>query len=142
MQARLRVLVIEDDLDTSVTTVELLRALGCDAEPVLNGGSGIAAARTFRPDFILLDVGLPDSSGWEVAAAIKAEHPSVRIFAVTGRADDESRRLSFAAGCEAHLVKPVDPAIFQALFATPRPAQAAAQRDALLPEMGRSGPPV
>ncbi|HEY5897562.1 MAG TPA: response regulator [Burkholderiales bacterium] len=132
-----RVLVIEDNLDHAITTVLLLRDLGHEVECALNGGSGLAAARTFRPDVVLLDVGLPDELGWDVARLLKREHPRLRIFAVTGRSAEEDRRRSLEAGCEAHLVKPVDAAAYEALLATPRPADNL--RDALRRELGRDG---
>ncbi len=130
-----RVLVIEDNLDHAITTVLLLRDLGHEVESALNGGAGLAAARSFHPDIVLLDVGLPDELGWDVARLLKREHPHLRIFAVTGRSSEDDRRRSLESGCEAHLVKPVDGATYQALLGAPRAAENL--RDALHQELSR-----
>jgi two-component system CheB/CheR fusion protein len=110
---RRRILVVEDNLDHAVSTVLLLRTMGHEVESALNGGAALATARTFRPDVVLLDLGLPDSSGWEVARRLKQEHRKLRIVAVTGRSSDEDRAQSMQAGCDAHLVKPVMPATLE-----------------------------
>ena len=119
-QGKRRVLVIEDNLDHAITSVMLLRELGHEVESALNGGAGLASARTFKPEVVLLDVGLPDSLGWDVARQLKDEHPQVRIFAVTGRSADADRERSLQAGCEAHIVKPVKVAVYEALLGSAR----------------------
>ena len=131
-----RILVIEDNLDHAISTVLLLRSLGHEVECALNGGAGLAAARTFRPDVVLLDVGLPDSLGWEVARQLKEEHPQVRIFAVTGRAAEADRQRSLEAGCEAHFVKPVKAAVYEDLLGAPK-ARSENLREALNRELGK-----
>ena len=108
-----RILVVEDNLDQAVSTVLLLRTMGHEVESALNAGAALATARTFRPDVVLLDLGLPDSSGWDVARRLKEEHRKVRIVVVTGRSSDEDRARSMQAGCDAHLVKPVMPSALE-----------------------------
>lgn len=130
-----RILVVEDNLDHAITTIELLSDMGHEVQSALNGGAGLAAARTFRPELVLLDVGLPDSNGWDVARQLKAEHPHIRVVAVSGRAGDADRARSLEAGCEAHLVKPVAPAVYEDLLAERSPS--ANLRDALLQELDR-----
>lgn len=115
-----RVLVIEDDLDQATSTVLLLRSMGHVVECALNGGAGIAAARSFRPDVVLIDVGLPDTQGWEVARLLREENPGMRLVAVTGRNGEADRKRSLEAGCEAHLVKPVEPSVYAELLSAPR----------------------
>lgn len=129
-----RILVIEDDLDQATSTVLLLRGMGYVVESALNGGAGIAATRSFRPDVVLIDVGLPDTQGWEVARRLRDENPGMRLIAVTGRNAEADRKRSAEAGCEAHLVKPVDPSVYAALFGT---QQAANLRDAFLQQIKR-----
>ena len=65
---------------------------------------------------VLLDLGLPDGDGWELARALKAEHPAVRIVVVTGWAREADRLRSAQAGCDAHLVKPVNPRVLEAVL--------------------------
>lgn len=131
-----RVLVIEDNLDHAISTVLLLRELGHEVQSALNGGAGLATARSFRPDVVLLDVGLPDSLGWEVARQLKEEHPRIRVFAVTGRSAEADRQRSLQSGCEAHFVKPVKVSVYEELLGVPR-ARTANLRDALNQELER-----
>jgi len=117
MASARRILVIEDDLDHAVTTVLLLREMGHEVQSALNGGAGLASARTFRPEIVLLDVGLPDSLGWDVARQLKAEHPHVRVVAISGRSAQADRQRSLEAGCEDHFVKPVAPQVYERIVA-------------------------
>jgi CheY-like chemotaxis protein len=90
--------------------VRLLKLLGNDAMAVHDGGAAIEAVRTFRPQFVLLDIGLPGLDGYEVAAALRGDelHRDAVIIAVSGYGQEEDRRRSLAAGFDHHLVKPVD----------------------------------
>jgi CheY-like chemotaxis protein len=104
-----RVLIIEDNLD-SVHALSLLVAdMGHTVEYAINGYVGLEVARRFRPDVVLLDIGLPGLDGYEVCSGIKSdpELRQTRIVVVTAFAQDEYRVRSMAAGCELHLVKPV-----------------------------------
>ena len=84
--------------------------LGNDAVAVYDGREAQAAARTFRPDYVLLDIGLPGMNGYDVAVALRADETLGEpvIVAVSGYGQEEDRRRSFAAGFDHHLVKPVD----------------------------------
>ncbi len=114
-----RILVVEDNLDHAATTVELLRDMGHDAVSALSGFAALAHARSFRPHIVLLDIGLPDRNGWELARLLRREHGDLRIIAVTGRSQQEDRAHSIDAGCEAHLVKPVDPRVLESMLCLP-----------------------
>jgi len=105
-----RILVVEDNEDTARGMVRLLKLLGNDATAVYDGRAAIDVARTFRPDFILLDIGLPGMNGYDVAASLRADGTlaDAVIVAVSGYGQEEDRRRSFAAGFDHHLVKPVD----------------------------------
>ena len=84
--------------------------------------SAIEVARTFRPDFVLLDIGLPGMDGYEVAAALREDEvlKDAVIIAISGYGQEEDRRRVHAAGFDHHLVKPVD---FDSLDLAHRPAR-------------------
>jgi CheY-like chemotaxis protein len=90
--------------------VRLLKMLGNEVIAVHNGLAAIESARTFRPDFVLLDIGLPGMDGYQVASALREDEAQkdTVIIAVSGYGQDEDRRRSQAAGFDHHLVKPVD----------------------------------
>jgi CheY-like chemotaxis protein len=85
----------------------------------INGFAAIDVARTFRPDVILLDIGLPDYRGDEIARQLKFEPglERVRIIAVTGRSDEKTQRRVLENGCEAFYVKPLAPATLEEILA-------------------------
>ena len=106
-----RVLVIDDDLDGMQTLATLLRHMGHQVEFAINGDAGLQAARRMQPEVVLLDLNMPGTDGFEVARRLNADrtlrrHP--RIIAITGHSGEDYRSRSLAAGCEQHLVKPVD----------------------------------
>ena len=105
-----RVLVIDDDLDGMQTLAMLLRHMGHEVEFAINGDAGLAAARRMKPEIVLLDLNMPGTDGFEVARRLNADHTlrTPRIIAITGHSGDDYRTRSLAAGCEEHLVKPVD----------------------------------
>jgi CheY-like chemotaxis protein len=104
------VLIVEDNLDTVHSLVLLLRDMGHRVDYAINGYAALEAARRSPPEIVLMDLGLPGMDGFEVSRRLKKEPAleGVRIFAVTAYGDDEARARALEAGCEAHLVKPVD----------------------------------
>jgi two-component system CheB/CheR fusion protein len=110
--------VVEDNLDSVHSMAVLLKAMGHEVQFAINGFAAIDAARTFRPQVILLDIGLPDFKGDEIARQFKYEPglENVRIIAITGLpiADVEQRALN--AGCERVFAKPMDPAALEKLL--------------------------
>jgi PAS domain S-box-containing protein len=105
---RLRVLVIEDNLDAAVTLKEVLEMSGHEVAVAHDGHGGVAKARSFKPDVVLCDIGLPGLDGYEVARQIRAD-PSISpmLIALTGYARPEDQRESFKAGFDHHLAKPI-----------------------------------
>ena len=105
-----RVLVIDDDLDGMHTLAMLLRHMGHHVEFAINGDAGLQAARRMQPEVVLLDLNMPGTDGFEVARRLSADRTlrAPRIIAITGHSGDDYRSRSLAAGCEQHLVKPVD----------------------------------
>ena len=105
-----RVLVVDDSVDSAETLGELLRIWGHDVRLAHDGPEAIAAARDYRPDVILLDIGLPGMDGFAVADKLKAEGVKARLLvALTGYGEQNDRERTQQAGFHHHLVKPVDP---------------------------------
>jgi PAS domain S-box-containing protein len=123
-----KILAVDDNLDAANTLAMLLRILGHDVRTAHDGPSAIEAAQAWRPDIVLLDIGLPGMDGYEVARRLRAL-PDLRaciLVAVTGYGQEEDRRRSANAGFDHHLVKPVDPQALTELLAECAPRRAAA----------------
>jgi signal transduction histidine kinase/DNA-binding response OmpR family regulator len=105
-----RVLVVDDDVDSTEMLSRALQAAGHEVRQEHDGASALVAAAQFQPDVVLLDLGLPGMGGIEVARRLRElpELSAVRIVALTGRGEPRERNRTAAAGIEAHLVKPVD----------------------------------
>jgi PAS domain S-box-containing protein len=109
IRSGLRVLVVEDNVDTAQTLSLLLQGLGCTTHEVHDGPPVIDAAKSFQPDVILLDIGLPGLDGYHIARLIRQtpELSQVRLIAITGYGQQQDRDRSREAGFDEHLVKPV-----------------------------------
>lgn len=105
-----RCLVIEDHADAAESLALLLQFSGHETEVAFDAASGIEKARSFRPDVVLCDIGLPGMDGYGVARALRAdpETSSIFLIALTGYGQDEDRRRALEAGFDAHLIKPAD----------------------------------
>jgi len=103
-----RVLVVDDNQDAAASLAEILRLDGHQVEAVYGAQQAFAAIANFNPDVILLDIGLPDIDGYQVARRIRASGSIVRLVALTGYGQAEDVQRTRAAGFDAHLVKPVD----------------------------------
>jgi signal transduction histidine kinase/CheY-like chemotaxis protein len=119
----IRVLVVDDNIDTTTGMAQLLTLLGYEVETAFNGRDALEVAAQFLPDFILLDIGLPGLNGYQVASRLKS-HPvcsAAVVIAVSGYGQVEDRRRSLEAGFDHHLVKPIDPDTLLKLLASPPP---------------------
>jgi len=114
-----RVLVVDDNRDAAETLAGLLKLWGHEATVAHDGPSAIDMARRYRPDTILLDIGLPGMDGYEVARRLRAEGSAKRAFlaAITGYGGDSVLQQSEEAGFDCHLIKPVDPDTLRDLLA-------------------------
>ena len=107
----LRILVVDDNRDAADSLAMLLRTTGNDIRTAYDGLEAVQVASEFRPDVVLLDIGLPKIDGHEVAQRIRKESwgRQMCLMAVTGWSDETDRARSRAAGFDHHLVKPLDP---------------------------------
>ncbi len=115
---RLRVLVVDDNKDAANSLELLLRSMEQLVCTVYDGASGIAAARTFKPDVVLLDIGMPQMNGLEVARAFRAD-PSLGaavLVAVTGWGQDVDRQRASEAGFAQHYVKPLSEQVIRKIL--------------------------
>lgn len=131
----LRVLVADDDADTTSSLCQLVKCWGYDVRGAYDGPEALKLALAYRPDVLLLDIAMPGMSGYDLARRLREESlfEDGLLIAVTGYADEGHRLLGAAAGFDQYLVKPVDPSTVKALLKLER------DRLAGLP---RSGPRV
>ena len=106
----LHVLVVEDDALTARTWVRLLGSLGHIVEIAADGPTALRSAQAHLPDVVLLDLGLPGMSGYEVARQLRElpGEPRPVLIAVTGFGEPSDRLHSYEVGIDLHLVKPVE----------------------------------
>jgi CheY-like chemotaxis protein len=118
-----RVLVVEDNPDLAGSMVRLLELEGHDARAAHTGARAIEVARSFRPEIVLCDIGLPGGmNGYDVAQALRRDpaHASIFLIALTGYGRPEDHRLVIGAGFDMHMIKPVDPVLLSRVLARPR----------------------
>ncbi len=115
---RRSVLVVDDNADSANSVAMLLRMAGHEVHVEHDGRAALAAARSTPTQFVLLDIGLPGMSGYEVALELRAmpRGGEMRIYAMTGYGQPEDRERSREAGFDGHLVKPVVPSDLMALL--------------------------
>ncbi|HUR88987.1 MAG TPA: ATP-binding protein [Ramlibacter sp.] len=120
MRLSRRVLVVDDNHDSADTLSTLLQVLGCEVAVAYDGAEGVDKAREFKPDAVLLDLGMPVLNGFEACERMRSEPwgKNICIVAVTGWGQDEDRRRTKEAGFDAHMVKPADPGKLTELLAS------------------------
>ena len=117
-----RVLVVDDNVDAATTLARMLsRLYGQQVRVAHDGPAGLLAVDEFRPEIVLLDLGLPGMDGYEVARRIRSspDRDDLLLVAVTGWGQDEDRRRSEQSGFDLHLVKPVEPDCLEVLLQRP-----------------------
>jgi PAS domain S-box-containing protein len=118
---RRRILVVDDNRDSATSMARLLRIMGNETRVAHDGVEALKSAAEFKPQVILLDIGMPNLNGYEAARRIRREAwgKDVVLMAMTGWGQDEDKRRSKEAGFDHHLVKPVDFQTLEALLARP-----------------------
>jgi signal transduction histidine kinase/CheY-like chemotaxis protein len=116
----LRILVVDDYQDGASSMCRLLELIGHETCMAADGLAGLEAARDFRPQVVLLDIGMPKLNGYEVARRLRAEPwgASIVLIAVTGWGQAQDRQRTAEAGFDHHLIKPVMPAELARLLAS------------------------
>ncbi len=116
--ARLRVLVADDNRDSAESCAALLELNGHAVSTAHTGREALELARRLEPDVLLLDIGMPELNGYEVAQRIRrtAFGARAKLIAITGWGQKEDKRRALAAGFDHHLTKPIDPSALEALL--------------------------
>lgn len=121
-----RILVVDDNRDSAFSLAMLLNLTGSETHTAYDGLEAVAEAERFRPDAILLDIGLPKLNGYEAARKIR-EQPwgtGIVLIALTGWGQEDDRRKSAEAGFDAHIIKPIDHEALNKLLAELLPEKA------------------
>ncbi len=115
-----RVLVVDDNVDAADTVTMLLQMSGHEVQAAYSSQTALETAVEYQPDFVLLDIGLPDMDGYEVARHLRQQPQTkdVWLIAMTGYGQDSDRQRAQETGFDHHLVKPVDPEKLHDLLAT------------------------
>jgi signal transduction histidine kinase/CheY-like chemotaxis protein len=105
-----RILLVDDNLDYAESLAMVLRAIGGEVRVAHDGASGLAEARTFRPDVAFLDIGMPGMNGFDLARALRLapETAAAKLVAVTGFSQPADRERAREAGFDDYFVKPVE----------------------------------
>ena len=119
-----RILIAEDNEDTASSLATILRIMGNDVRTVGDGLEAVAKGRSFQPDVVLLDIGMPRLNGYEACRLIRAEPwgNTAVIIALTGWGQEEDRQLAAEVGFDHYLVKPVETATLARLLKAGRTA--------------------
>ena len=117
-----RILLVDDNADAADSLAMVLEALGHEVHTVYSGSAALQAFADFAPEVVLLDIGMPEMDGYEVARRIRTlpGGRGVRLLALTGWGQEEDKRRALEAGFDEHLTKPVEPALLESLLARQR----------------------
>ncbi len=114
--AQRRILIVDDNRDAADSLATLLEMDGNQVKAVYSAEAGIEEVNRLQPDLILLDIGLPRISGYEVVQRVKAAYPLISVVALSGYGRTEDKQRSEAAGFDAHVVKPVELEVLRQLI--------------------------
>jgi CheY-like chemotaxis protein len=112
-----RILVVDDNADAANSLAEFLRLDGHVTEAVYSAKGALQSVASFGPNVVLLDIGLPEMDGYQVARQIRSAASGVRLVALTGYGQTEDTQRTRSAGFDAHMVKPVDLDALQGVIA-------------------------
>ena len=113
-----RVLVVEDNLDSVHSMATLVKMMGHEVQFAINGFAALDIAREFRPDVVLLDMGLPDFNGCQIARQLRYEEAfrNTRFIAISALPAQQYKQMALDAGCEEFYPKPIDPKVLERLL--------------------------
>jgi CheY-like chemotaxis protein len=119
----LKILLVDDNRDNLESLQSLLAMLGGEVSTASDGVEAVERAADLRPDVIFMDMGMPRLDGFEATRRIREQAwgRSPRIYAMTGWGQESDRQRSRAAGCDGHLVKPVELAALEEVLAGVEP---------------------
>ena len=117
-EPRYRVLVVEDNLDAVHSMAMLIHMLGHECQFAINGFAALDIARVFRPEVVLLDIGLPDFTGYDIVRLLRRlpEFEKTRFIAISALPDAYGEA-ALEAGCNEFYRKPIDPALLEKILA-------------------------
>jgi CheY-like chemotaxis protein len=115
---RYRILIADDNADAALSVSMLLQLAGHETCVTTNGKAAMEEAERFAPHLAVLDIGMPDLNGYELARRIRAAPwgHDITLFAATGWGQEKDKRLAEEAGFDVHLTKPIDPDKLEALI--------------------------
>lgn len=118
VSSRLRVLIADDNADSAETCAMLMQVWGHEVRVAHNGAEALKVAEEFQPQVALLDIGMPQLNGYQLAEAIRVRPWATRtvLIAVTGWGQEDDKEEASRAGFDHHLTKPVDPATLEPLL--------------------------
>ena len=119
----MRILVVDDNIDAADSTAMLLSLDGYETHSVHSARAALEAVTAIKPDVVLLDIGLPEMDGYDVARQLRAlsDGASATLIALTGYGQPSDRERATEAGFDQFLVKPVEPAVLNGLLQALRP---------------------
>lgn len=124
--ARLRILVVDDNVEGGQLLCALLSQRGHDVTVVQSGEDALRLAKDLMPQVGLLDIGMPGMNGYSLAEELRRDpsHSGMFLVAITGWGQEEDKRKAIEAGFDAHVIKPADPDELQMLLVARFPASA------------------
>jgi len=113
-----RVLVVDDDEDNAQVLAYLLAGLGHEARHLTDPAKVLRTVARFKPHIVFLDIGMPDTDGWELATALRKQYSydELRLVAITARGEEADRIRSRQAGFDAHILKPVNMELLESII--------------------------
>ncbi|MET0988407.1 MAG: response regulator [Steroidobacteraceae bacterium] len=112
-----RVLVVDDNHDAADSTAMLLELAGYETRAVYSGVEVLSSLETYAPDILVLDIGLPDLTGFELARQVKEAGSAACLIALSGFTQQQYQQQATAAGFDAYLLKPVEPEALEKVIA-------------------------
>ncbi len=104
----MKILVVDDEVEVGNFLVDFLKRLGLEAEKAICGADALAMFGRVNPDWVLLDMKMPDLDGLEVLVKMKELNPNIKSMMITGKSDEVSESEARSLGVRDYLVKPID----------------------------------